>query len=79
MKSKPDSWFLVGLSEVLWRVVDFLELPEMSSSSPKPFPICTIPKEMKQKKKLLYPRTLVLTGRNDHIAPTIDQGGDQWF
>ena len=78
MKSKPDSWFLVGLSEVLWRVVDFLELPEMSSSSPKPFPICTIPKEMKQK-KLLHPRTLVLNGRNDHIAPTIDQGGDQWF
>lgn len=51
MKSKPDSWFLVGLSEVLWSIVDFLELPEMSSSSPKFFPICTIPKEMKQKKK----------------------------
>ena len=49
----------------------------MNSSSPKPFPICTIPKEMKQKKKLLYPGALVLTGRNDHIAPTIDQGGDQ--
>lgn len=52
MKSKPDSWFLVGLSGVLWRA-DFLELPEMSSSSPKPFPICTIPKEMKQKKASL--------------------------
>ena len=50
MKSKPDSGFLEGLSEALQRVVDFLELPAMSSSSPKPFPICTIPKEMKRKK-----------------------------
>lgn len=49
MKSKPDSGFLVGLSEALWRVVDFLELPEMSSSSPNPLPIWIIPKEMKQK------------------------------